>query len=82
LVTELDKAHVGNFQVIVGMDVITLGDFSITNVSGLTMMSFRTPSLVAIDYVVEANRLTYAGVGRNAPCPCKSGKKFKKCHGA
>ncbi len=19
---------------------------------------------------------------RNAPCPCKSGKKFKKCHGA
>jgi preprotein translocase subunit SecA len=24
----------------------------------------------------------YAGVGRNAPCPCGSGKKFKKCHGA
>ena len=23
----------------------------------------------------------YAGVGRNDPCPCKSGKKFKKCHG-
>ena len=21
-------------------------------------------------------------VGRNAPCPCGSGKKFKKCHGA
>ena len=20
-------------------------------------------------------------VGRNAPCPCNSGKKYKKCHG-
>jgi preprotein translocase subunit SecA len=25
---------------------------------------------------------TYDGVGRNDPCPCGSGKKFKKCHGA
>ncbi|HVH69125.1 MAG TPA: preprotein translocase subunit SecA [Gemmatimonadales bacterium] len=24
----------------------------------------------------------YSGVGRNDPCPCGSGKKFKKCHGA
>ena len=24
----------------------------------------------------------YVGVGRNDPCPCGSGKKFKKCHGA
>ena len=23
----------------------------------------------------------YAGVSRNAPCPCGSGKKFKRCHG-
>jgi preprotein translocase subunit SecA len=23
----------------------------------------------------------YAGVGRNAPCPCGSGRKFKQCHG-
>ena len=23
-----------------------------------------------------------AGVGRNDPCPCGSGKKYKKCHGA
>ncbi|PKB61844.1 MAG: hypothetical protein BZY79_01725 [SAR202 cluster bacterium Casp-Chloro-G4] len=20
-------------------------------------------------------------VGRNAPCPCNSGKKYKRCHG-
>ncbi|MGA0920131.1 MAG: SEC-C metal-binding domain-containing protein, partial [Gemmatimonadaceae bacterium] len=24
----------------------------------------------------------FDGVGRNDPCPCGSGKKFKKCHGA
>ncbi|WP_114422233.1 preprotein translocase subunit SecA [Nocardioides houyundeii] len=24
----------------------------------------------------------FAGTGRNADCPCGSGKKFKKCHGA
>jgi SEC-C motif len=24
----------------------------------------------------------YAKVGRNDPCPCGSGKKFKRCHGA
>jgi len=24
----------------------------------------------------------FAGVGRNDPCPCGSGKKFKKCHGS
>ena len=24
----------------------------------------------------------YANVGRNEPCPCGSGSKFKKCHGA
>lgn len=23
----------------------------------------------------------YSGVGRNDPCPCGSGKKFKHCHG-
>ena len=25
---------------------------------------------------------TSAKVGRNQPCPCGSGKKYKKCHGA
>jgi preprotein translocase subunit SecA len=25
---------------------------------------------------------TQAKVGRNDPCPCGSGKKYKKCHGA
>ena len=29
----------------------------------------------------ESGAMTSAKVGRNAPCPCGSGKKYKKCHG-
>ncbi len=38
---------------LIGMDVITLGDFSITNFEGKTVMSFRTPSSICIDFVDE-----------------------------
>lgn len=34
------------------------------------------------DYVVEPIRNREEKVGRNDPCPCGSGKKYKKCHGA
>lgn len=27
-------------------------------------------------------RSIFSGIGRNEPCPCGSGKKFKKCHGS
>ena len=37
------------------MDVITLGDFSITNHKGITCMSFRIPSSHEIDYVKNLN---------------------------
>jgi preprotein translocase subunit SecA len=26
--------------------------------------------------------IDWSNVGRNDPCPCGSGKKYKKCHGA
>jgi preprotein translocase subunit SecA len=32
---------------------------------------------------IEQRRVDPAAViGRNDPCPCGSGKKYKKCHGA
>ena len=31
---------------------------------------------------VAATDPKFQNVGRNAPCPCGSGKKYKKCHGA
>jgi hypothetical protein len=85
-VTECDNI-VGNFGAIIGMDIITQGDFTITNVNGKTCMTFRIPSIKTVDYVVETNRMKYANVGRNDPCPCgkkdANGKsvKFKHCCG-
>ena len=68
------------FDVILGMDVITLGDLTITNAGGSTWVSFRMPSSARTDYVVEIDSARFVGVGRNDPCPCGSGKKFKACH--
>jgi hypothetical protein len=42
-------------NVLIGMDIITMGDFVITNKSGLTIFSFCVPSLRQTDYVEEHN---------------------------
>lgn len=70
-----------HFEFIVGMNIITQGDFAITNVGNRTCVSFRIPSCEEIDYVRVANRMLRSATGRNDPCPCGSGRKFKKCHG-
>ena len=31
--------------------------------------------------VVHGNKELHERLGRNDPCPCGSGKKYKKCHG-
>ena len=51
-VTECEDAA-GKFGLIVGMDIITRGDFSITNLNGNTVFSFRIPSNHVIDYGSE-----------------------------
>jgi len=43
----------GSGDVLIGMDLITQGDFSITNVSGQTIFSFRTPSMKRVDFVKD-----------------------------
>jgi preprotein translocase subunit SecA len=42
----------------------------------------RSAAGIAAKGGVEATKRTAAKVGRNDPCPCGSGKKYKKCHGA
>jgi len=80
-----ESPNLDGFDAIVGMDVITLGDFAVTNVGGQTLMSYRCPSIQRIDYVVELNRMVMARVRRNGPCPCGKKKadgspmKFKNC---
>jgi preprotein translocase subunit SecA len=36
----------------------------------------------SLDPTERAASADWSNVGRNDPCPCGSGKKFKKCHGA
>ncbi|MBE3132770.1 MAG: preprotein translocase subunit SecA [Acidobacteria bacterium] len=42
----------------------------------------RTPARTGGDDVIRTVRRDEPKVGRNDPCPCGSGKKYKKCHGA
>ena len=53
---EVTEGDIKGVDVLIGMDIITQGDFIITNQSNKTVMSFRIPSLTTIDYVVEVNR--------------------------
>jgi hypothetical protein len=86
VVTECQQT--AHFGFILGMEIIARGDLSITNFANQTWVSFRVPSMGGIDYVQEANKIQFAGIGRNDPCPCgkrdPAGKplKYKKCHGA
>ena len=51
------------------MDIIGLGDFSITHCDGRTCMSFRLPSQERIDYVPQTNTanaaIAAAAAGQN-----------------
>lgn len=57
LVSECKEIE-GGVGAIIGMDIITKGDFSITNVDQKTWISFRIPSMQSIDYVESFNKLT------------------------
>lgn len=42
-----------NYDVIVGMDIISQGDFAISNFDGKTTFTFRMPSVREFDFVAE-----------------------------
>lgn len=74
---------------LIGMDVITKGDFSISNCNGVTTRTFRVPALERIDFVDEIK--TFNEIKKRHElntthnitdkCPCGSGKLYKNCHG-
>lgn len=71
-------------DLLIGMDVIGMGDLAISNYMGKTCFSFRVPSIACTDYVQQINsmkQVTSEKIGRNEPCPCGSGKKYKNCCG-
>ena len=51
---EVIEADMPSNDALIGMDVITLGDFAITNLRGNTRFSFSIPSVRSIDFVQEA----------------------------
>ncbi|MGO9093945.1 MAG: SEC-C metal-binding domain-containing protein [Bryobacteraceae bacterium] len=77
----------GHIDVIIGMDILGLGDFAVTSNQGRTTFSFCCPSRREIDFVAEikaSEKILPARsdkISRNSPCPCGSGKKYKKCCG-
>ncbi len=81
-------------DVLIGMDIISLGDFTVCLINGKTKFTFQVPSTHNTDYVKESSKgpqklllpkkepiVNTSKVGRNELCPCGSGKKYKKCHG-
>jgi len=85
---KVTRTKIVDSDVLLGMDIISQGDFAITYLDGKTVLSFRLPSTTCLDFVEEINRnkkllapRALRRVGRNAPCPCGSGKKYKNCHG-
>ncbi len=60
-------------DVLIGMDIITLGDFAVTNENGESVFTFRIPSLHTIDYVKQATQIRDS---REHPVP--SVKKKRK----
>lgn len=76
------RGELASADVLVGMDIIGKGDFAVTNYGAKTVFTYRVPSTETLDFTGQVNATPpppAPKVGRNAPCPCGSGKKFKKC---
>ena len=87
--TAVAKMVIPGADVVIGMDILGMGDFAVTHHDGKTTFSFCVPSRKCIDFVTEINATQKVQkivngvprVARNAPCPCGSGKRYKGCHG-
>ena len=53
-------------DVLIGMDIITQGDFAVTNPGGKTQFSYRLPSRANIDFVREHQRDNLIGARSSA----------------
>lgn len=83
-ILRVTEGEIKGADLLIGMDVIGRGDFAVTSNGGKTVFSFCSPSMARIDFVEEINKINRKSMGktsRNAPCPCGSGKKYKKCCG-
>jgi hypothetical protein len=77
--SEIGKQGIG---ILIGMDIMLLGDFAVSNYEGKTTFSFRVPSLEETDYRTRKPIMKFDKIYPNDPCPCGSEKKYKQCCGA
>jgi hypothetical protein len=50
------RGELVGFDALIGMNIITLGDFALTNHNGKTVFTFRFPSCETIDFVTQGIR--------------------------
>lgn len=85
LTTMVTATDLVNTDMLIGMDVISQGDFAISNFNGYTILNFRLPSVCDTDFVGNMKSMQPAKKefkqSRNELCLCGSGKKYKKCCG-
>ena len=76
----VSKGDLGTADMLIGMDLITLGDFAVTNKDGQTMFSFRYPSQLHTDYKAQDALKNSASFnhGGNKNKRKKHGKNFGK----
>lgn len=91
-VTEIDSIH--GADALIGMDIMHLGDVSISNYNNITSFSFRMPSCSTTDYVEIANKKSDEIARKEHRhqelllkeqekklCFCGSGKQYRYCCG-
>ena len=82
---KVTKGELKGFDALIGMDIIGLGDFAVTNKDSKTVFSFRYPSIECIDFVEQVNHPNTLQQKpkqpKNQPCSCGSGQKYRYCCG-
>lgn len=71
--TEVDGDH--------GQSALRAARTQAASAAGLGEQTLKPAQTKAKTYRKSEDPDPFVGVGRNDPCPCGSGKKFKQCHG-
>ncbi len=76
---QVTEADMTTNDVLIGMDIIALGDFAITNFGGKTRFTFSIPSTRVIDFVQEGKEMKRrAAMGQHGGTKKKSQRKTEK----
>lgn len=77
-------ADLGDADILIGMDIITRGEFAVTTFKGFSQFSFRYPAQGHIDFIDDTRKKSVAqqfkDIGRktkrkNRPKPAKNKRK-------